>query len=183
MNKRYIDFVPAKRGQVDLKASPFSKSEVKTTTKAPEKKVVAKKTTPRTVSKVAPKTEIEKVKAAKIRATSRDTFESRKVSAVKKTIEKDTGKTVEKRADKVTHGAKMEIPKNPFIANPKVSKRPLSKNVYKKEVKAPKEEPKGPVTIIEKPEKGAHVGLVVTIILTIVLGATAGTVAFLLLPK
>ncbi len=47
----------------------------------------------------------------------------------------------------------------------------------------PKEEPKGPVTIITKPEKDSHVGIIVTIIMTIILGATAGTVAFLLLPK
>ena len=47
----------------------------------------------------------------------------------------------------------------------------------------PKEEPKGPVTIITKPEKDAHVSMVVAVILTIILGAAAGTVAFLLLPK
>ena len=66
-------------------------------------------------------------------------------------------------------------------------KRPLSKNVYKKTAPvakvAAKEEPKGPVTIITKPEKDAHVSVIVTIIITIILGAAAGTVAFLLLPK
>lgn len=84
-----------------------------------------------------------------------------------------------KKEDKSTYKA----PKSPFINQDKVKKRPLSKNVYKKEVKAPKEEPKGPVTIITKPDKDAHVSLVVTIILTIILGAAAGTIAFLLLPK
>ena len=59
----------------------------------------------------------------------------------------------------------------------------LSKNVYKKKVVVPKEEPSGPTTIIEKPEKDSKVGMVVAIILTIILGAAAGTVAFLLLPK
>ena len=63
-------------------------------------------------------------------------------------------------------------------------KRPLSGNIYRKEIAAAvKEEPKGPVTIIAKPEKNSHVGVIVTIILTIILGAAAGTVAFLLLPK
>ena len=39
------------------------------------------------------------------------------------------------------------------------------------------------VTIISKPEKDTKVGRVVAIILAIILGAAAGTVAFLLLPK
>lgn len=73
-------------------------------------------------------------------------------------------------------------PKTPFINQDKVVKRPLSKNVYQKKV-ATKEEVKGPVTIITKPEKSTKVSLIVIIILTIILGAVAGTVAFLLLPK
>lgn len=76
-----------------------------------------------------------------------------------------------------------KTPSSPFINQDKVLKRPLSKNVYPKKIEVPKEEPKGPVTIIAKPEKQAHVSLIVAIILTIILGAAAGTVAFLLLPK
>lgn len=82
--------------------------------------------------------------------------------------------------------ATYQPPKNPFINQGKVEKRPLSKNVYAKRTPLPKEileEPKGPVTIISKPEKDANVGLIVAVILTIILGAAAGTVAFLLLPK
>lgn len=80
---------------------------------------------------------------------------------------------------------KMKIPRNPFVNTAKIPKRPLSKNVYapKKKVVAPAEEPQGPVTIIAKPEKNSKMGLIVTVILTIILGAAAGTVAFLLLPK
>ena len=77
----------------------------------------------------------------------------------------------------------MKIPKYPFINQEKVKKRPLSTNVYRKEIKTPVEEPKGPITIISKPEKDAHASLIITVILTIILGAAAGTVAFLLLPK
>lgn len=40
-----------------------------------------------------------------------------------------------------------------------------------------------PAAIIEKPKKESRVGLIITIIITIILGAAAGTVAFLLLPK
>ena len=79
-----------------------------------------------------------------------------------------------------------KAPKPTFINQNKVQKRPLSSsgNVYRKQLaKAVKEEPKGPVTIIAKPEKEKHIGIIVTIIITIILGAAAGTVAFLLLPK
>ena len=69
-----------------------------------------------------------------------------------------------------------------------VNKRPLSKNVYQKkattEVSSKEvKESSEPVTIINKPEKDSKVGLIVTILITIILGAAAGTVAFLLLPK
>ena len=83
-----------------------------------------------------------------------------------------------------------------FINVGKVEKRPLSKNVYarktsttvtpKEKMKATsktKEDSKKPVMIIAKPEKDSKVGLIVAVILTIILGAAAGTVAFLLLPK
>ena len=76
------------------------------------------------------------------------------------------------------------LAKPAFVNTEKVRKRPLSKNVYQKKVVTPREEtPSAPVTIIDKPEKDSKVGLIVTIIITIILGAAAGTVAFLLLPK
>lgn len=85
------------------------------------------------------------------------------------------------------------VPRAQFINQDKVKKRPLSKNVYQKQVatnkpvKSVKETPTKkngkPVTIISKPEKDSKVGMVVAIVLTIILGAVAGTVAFLLLPK
>lgn len=77
------------------------------------------------------------------------------------------------------------VPKARFVNTEKVAKRPLSKNVYAKKIPVvPKEEkPQAPVKIIDKPEKDSKVGLIVTIIITIILGAAAGTVAFLLLPK
>ena len=77
----------------------------------------------------------------------------------------------------------MKLPKPAFVNTEKVNKRPLSKNVYQKKVETPEEKPSAPVTIINKPEKDSKVGLVVTIIIAIILGAAAGTVAFLLLPK
>lgn len=75
------------------------------------------------------------------------------------------------------------VPKTPFINQGSVAKRPLSKNVYQKKVQPTKEGNQGPVAIISKPEKDSKAGVVVGIILTIILGAAAGTIAFLLLPK
>lgn len=98
---------------------------------------------------------------------------------------KPVEKPVQKSTKTGASGA-FKPPVTAFINSEKVVKRPLSKNVYqkqpaKKSIKTV--EPKGPVTIIAKPEKDAHVSIVVTIIITIILGAAAGTVAFLLLPK
>lgn len=78
-----------------------------------------------------------------------------------------------------------------FINVGKIEKRPLSKNIYVRDASgtsAPKQQEKAeaskkPVVIIAKPEKDSKVGLIVAVILTIILGAAAGTVAFLLLPK
>lgn len=98
-----------------------------------------------------------------------------------KTSRAKTG-LIEERNRKVSSSTAFAAPRSPFINQDKVVKRPLSsRNVYQKPVA--KEEKKGPVTIITNSEKDSKVGLLVTIILTIVLGAAAGTVAFLLLPK
>ena len=87
--------------------------------------------------------------------------------------------------------ASYKVPATPFINQDKVAKRPLSKNVYAAPKKgagvtspvvADKKTGKT-TTIIDKPEKDSRMGMVVAIILTIILGAVAGTVAFLLLPK
>ncbi len=115
--------------------------------------------------------EIAKIKAQKV---------------VEKPVENYVKKSVEKPKEQAAVKEKADtyqMPKTPFINQGKVEKRPLSKNVYAKKIAVATEEPKGPVTIISKPESQAHVGLIVTIILTIILGAAAGTVAFLLLPK
>lgn len=101
-----------------------------------------------------------------------------------KSVTSTSVKPVEKPVENSRKLKTYQTPKNPFVNKNKVQKRPLSKNVYaKKEVAPPKEAEQGPVTIISKPDKPAHAGTIVTIILTIILGAAAGTVAFLLMPK
>ncbi len=79
--------------------------------------------------------------------------------------------------------AKRNEVKPAFVNTEKVAKRPLSNSVGKPKTVVPEETPSGPVTIIDKPASDSKVGLIITIILTIILGAAAGTVAFLLLPK
>lgn len=120
---------------------------------------------------VQQKSELAEAKATKVAA-------KKVVRLVEKPVEKPE-KTEKKAEDK----AKMKIPKSPFINQGKVAKRPLSKNIYERTVKPTEEKPTGPVTIISTPEKDTKVGRVVAIILAIILGAAAGTVAFLLLPK
>ena len=118
----------------------------------------------------ASKSELAEAKAVKVGA--------KKVEKPAKAVEKPVEKS-----EKIESKAEMKIPKSPFINQAKVPKRPLSKNIYERTVKPTEEVPTGPVTIISKPEKDAKVGRVVAIILAIILGAAAGTVAFLLLPK
>lgn len=173
MNKRYIDFVPKKAAAPKVtskKVMPEVRAKVapKTATKSASKMATrpASKATSNPVPKVMPKTTPKAEKSA---------------SEPAKEAKTDISATEKKQEAK-----KLRLPSSKvFINTEKVEKRPLSKNVYKprKIVVTPKEEPKGTVTIIEKPEKDSKMGLVVTIIITIILGAAAGTVAFLLLPK
>lgn len=113
---------------------------------------------------------------------------------LKKSTKKNSGIKAEVGANAVGGGHAMtqtgakgnntyNVPKSPFINQGSVAKRPLSKNVYQKKVQPTKEGNQGPVAIISRPEKDSKAGVVVGIILTIILGAAAGTIAFLLLPK
>lgn len=225
MNKKYMDFVPAKpKGKGSVRNVVVEKKVVKSTpkvaSKAVQKTVKSKKQEKieevqkekviledsfsigaETFSlKKEPnygviedfrpkfvKTEVEKRPLSHSHFTSEKSVlseaKSKKVGmrGVEKPVEKvkETGKNGKDSEDK----AKMKIPKSPFINQTKVPKRPLSKNVYERKVEPTKEKMTGPVTIIAKPEKDSKVSLVVTIILTIILGAAAGTIAFLLLPK
>lgn len=154
MKKQYIDFVPSSK---------------------------AKKTT-----KPAAKKQMPVVGAKQVRQSTDEVRKAKSQVVKARTVRKPVEKSVEKVT--VKQRSTFVPPKATFINQEKVVKRPLSKNTYQKRVEEslknkPKEEPQGPVTIISKPEKDAKVGVIVTIIITIILGAAAGTVAFLLLPK
>lgn len=206
MKKQYMDFVPAKSGKGAVKgktsdtrvgvtrASSASKSggaarsAVARSTRSTVSRTMAKKPVVRTrvVSKEASYQEFEELDSLRILAEEARTkkIEEKPVTAKEvKAVKAAKAKKVDfdKKGKKVKDS--YQIPRNPFINQGRVAKRPLSKNVYQKKVETPVEEPKGPVTIIAKPEKDSKVGLIVTIIITIILGAAAGTVAFLLLPK
>lgn len=184
MNKKYIDFVPAKNTRPTVRrkvaqptpkkvtaAQPVTKKTVKSTP------VVSKNTKLGVVEELSP-TSAGRVANAGHFVVSKSAVKTAKAKKVGVKAVEEKPKEIHKKSDDSTY----RTPKTRFINQDKVKKRPLSKNVYKKEVK-PVKESTAPVTIITKPEKDAKVSLVITIILTIILGAAAGTVAFLLLPK
>ncbi|MBR2855477.1 hypothetical protein IKG64_01555 [Candidatus Saccharibacteria bacterium] len=108
-----------------------------------------------------------------------------------KTKGNSTRATMEQEAKVSGVNVAYNLPRTPFINQDKVAKRPLSKNIYQKEIDALAKSSStvaGGVSnkaaaIISKPEKESKMGVIIAIILTIILGAVAGTVAFLLLPK
>ena len=119
-----------------------------------------------------------------------------KPAAVSKSVAATKGTSAPKPAVKTTSksavksGVASKGPRGPrttaFVNVNKIEKRPLSRSGYAN-VRRPapykREEPKAPEKIIIKPEKDSNAGLIITIVVTIILGAAAGTVAFLLLPK
>ena len=205
MNKRYMDFVPArgkklepkpvKRPEVPKKPVVITKSAMPVMGRA-EKAVAkpAEKTLAKSVSRIEAKKDaklgiVEDLGVRGGSSVSARHFEEKR-SEVRELKAKKVGIREEKKVSSAekARGLKTKVdetfktPKTQFINQDKIEKRPLSKNVYRKTVVA-KEDVQGPVTIIAKPEKSAKISLVLTIIITIILGAAAGTVAFLLLPK
>lgn len=204
MNKKYIDFVPAKRVE---KGVPVKRAEVVTKKAVPAKLVEAPvrraTTVKRKVGTSARVVEIPTKKAKEsalrtgrvhgvmYRAVPEQKTEEglgviTSVGLVENSVENSGTEGVAQPSvseKKVADKKDYQIPKSPFISQVEVKKRPLSKNVYQKEIKATEETDKGPVTIIAKPEKDSKAGAVIAIIIAIILGAATGTVAFLLLPK
>lgn len=187
MNKRYIDFVPVKPNKEPVKPTPIKPTPVKATVKATPKE---------TPHFVVEKTEIEIIKARKIADHSLKTpaapVKHPIASATQPATPQKSVSTVSLTSQSIEHEPFNIEPAKPaaratqpqFINTTAIKKRPLSKNVYKKPLAEPiKEEPAATITIIDKPKKESKVGLIITIILTIIFGAAVGTVAFLLLPK
>lgn len=112
------------------------------------------------------RSDIEKIKAERL---------------LKKPIEKPVEKPVEepKKSDDLFRTPK----KSPFINTNLIEKRPLSKTNYRDRAPIVKEEESGPITIIDNEGKNSRFGLILTIVLTIILGAAVGTIAFLLVPR
>lgn len=223
MNKKYIDFVPAKKQPVAApqaprrapaaKAEPIHERPVRRTTRpvAQPREVIYTEESYEEVHLGAStdtfsiknepeygviedfrpkfvKTEVEKRPLSRSHFTPQasdiGTIKSQNITKNRKTSPVENPVENSKSTDRGTpQSSTLKLPKSPFITQAKVAKRPLSKNVYEKKIEPTKEKQTGPVTIIDKPEKEPLVGKIVTIVLTIILGAVAGTVAFLLLPK
>ncbi|MBR3143663.1 hypothetical protein IKF12_00445 [Candidatus Saccharibacteria bacterium] len=198
MNRRYIDFVPNSNPeptQVMPSRRDFRAETAETATSARAKAKVSTGAKQKTSTKA-----IDDVKVAKSKRVSAkpsavmgrgmiETANEKPLKSNKKAPAKTTATNAKEKEIIMQQAARKaddlnKTYKTPhFVNTEKVAKRPLSKNVYQKKIVEPKEEPQAPVTIIHKPEKDSKMGLIVTIILTIILGAAAGTVAFLLLPK
>ncbi len=186
MKKQYMDFVPVK-AQVKKKkvATGASKNVPKAQASVAPKPVsrVQPKVAPKAQVKIASKPVAKVAPKAQPKVADKVGFAGEKKPALGR-VENLNAKFVKSDVPKrPLSRSTYQVPKSQLVQQGKANKRPLSvKNVYP-EKKAKKEEPKGPVTIITKPEKQAHAGMIIAIILTIILGAAAGTVAFLLLPK
>ena len=203
MKKRYIDFVPAKKGAAAKKPvvkKPVAKKPVKRVVKripaanplldeeVVVEEIFAERELPAGVSKGGAKLgTIENVQPKFVKTEVKKRPLGKKPAAK---VAKPAAKTAAKPAVKTTLKAapKKAAPlgqRAKFINADKIQKRPLSKSTApRKPVIVPKiEKPSAPERIISKPEKDSKAGLISAIILTIILGAAAGTVAFLLLPK
>ena len=195
MNKRYIDFVPAKK---DIPKGGIAKAKsIKVEKKAAPKPIK------RIVKKIPPANPLldEEIEIEEIFAEKEEPKKPVKpVAKPAKPAPKVAAKPVKPAAKVAAKPATPVKPAKPakvgplgqrakFINTNKIEKRPLSAvAARKKPVIAPKTpeitaKPKAPEKIITKPEKDSKAGLIIAIILTIILGAAAGTVAFLLLPK
>ncbi len=185
MNKKYMDFVPqtAVKAKTAKSTTELEVEEILTITPEPKDTAAAAK-----AKKISSRMPVfGKKTAARIMGEGMVKSAEAPKSTTKKPAAKKPELTDEILQDAVKKAEKddktLNLPKARFVNTEKVTKRPLSKNVYQRKIETPEEKPTGPVTIISKPEKDSRVGMVVTIIITIILGAAAGTVAFLLLPK
>lgn len=195
MSKKYMDFVPKtsakpkkptpKPAKPKKPATPPVKS---VTPKKPASKPVSKNTSLGVIEELSPKARQTHASKSHFtpKASELKTAKAQKVGL--KAPATPTKSAVPAKTQATKPGLKptkntYQPPKTPFINQDKVKKRPLSKNIYRKTPTSTKETPQKPVTIISKPGKDSNIGLVVAIILTIILGAAAGTIAYLLLPK
>lgn len=212
MKQRYIDFVPAKKdipkGGI-AKAKSIKVAEKQPVEKKPIKKIVKK--IPPANPLLDEEIEIEEIFAEKeeLKKAPKPAVKPNFVKTEVKKRPLGAAKAKAAVAKKPAVATKPAVPAKPaatakpaevkrsaplgqrakFINTNKIEKRPLSAvAAHKKPVIVPKTpelmaKPKALEKIIAKPEKDSKAGLIIAIILTIILGAAAGTVAFLLLPK
>ena len=173
MKRQYMDFVPTKSTKPTVTHTEKSASPVIST----HKTTIISTTTSRQVRATAPRPTM-------VQKTVPGASASPKLGVIEDlSTQGSSTPTSHVLAPEPQSKSLKSIKAQKFINQDKVAKRPLSKNVYRKNVEPAKESTKKPVTIIAKPEKDTKVGVIITIIITIILGAAAGTVAFLLLPK
>ena len=227
MNKRYIDFVPAKnsipKGGMAKPKSIKVSAKTETPKPKPVKKVVRKipaanplldeevvveeifaerKESVKKSSNLQPKfvkTEVKKRPLGVRGMANKSAMVVKKPAGVSvaaggakvATTSKAMKTSVAAKVGVTGTASKKFAPlgqRTKFLNTDKIQKRALGRTASRvKPVPVPKIElakkSKAPEKIIAKPEKDSKAGLIIAIILTIILGAAAGTVAFLLLPK
>lgn len=190
MSKKYMDFAPVKQKPASKRVAATRKPTAVRQSVGPSSVRTAKPTIvipEATAKKPAARKDVASSGATVSKSAVRTTTSASHV--IRKTEVRNSssgGNAGDQSVFAIKTSAKLgEIEDlNPKFVRTDVPKRPLSKNVYQKKVAEPQQPAnQKPVTIITKPKKESYVGVVVTIILTIIFGAVAGTVAFLLLPK
>ena len=174
MNKRYIDFVPVSK----TKNTPKVVKNISSVKVAKSQKVggarVVRKTIMEKETKVVMKT------ASVSGSGSPAMIQAKKVQATKSVSSENSaiegGLSVKSKNE-------AKIPQVNFINQEKVVKRPLSKNIYMKEIEEIEEKSKAPEVIISEEGKKSKMGVFVAVIVAILLGIAAGTAVFFILPK
>lgn len=205
MNKKYMDFVPAKSGKMQgtskLVTTKIVEEEILTVTS--EDVFVSDdlfldkvdNSSARFVRTDVPKRPLSQKPLKREPLTAGDALAAMKAQDIRakknirppKRAKKITNDMAGMALDAKTKKDIYQTPKTQFINQEKIVKRPLSRNIYLKEIEKNDEvvakEPKNIVIASSKPEKKSKLKTFFAIVLTIIVGAAAGAVAFLLLPK
>ena len=205
MNKRYIDFVPVDKRTVKKPTPSNAAPRVKAAAGGAAGVAAARTATARAATGAKTVAAVKKPAPLQVRKGAPRRMTPPKPTRTGVASDVPLGQIFEEKpfpagvtVTKMRPKAKTVGPDGPLITKylntDKIEKRPLS-NTYKKraavtpreavktQIKETQKKTKTPERIILKPEKDSKAGMIIAVILTIILGAAAGTVAFLLLPK
>lgn len=173
MKKRYMDIIPGR---------PVHKQPAPRPAPAP-KPVVSKQPAPRPAPASKQPTPLTASPKKPAQPVAYGVIEDYAPISDRPKSQKPTPKSPDSTSPAPLSSKTFTPPAPAFINTEKIEKRPLSKNFYPRPSVKAEEPSTAPIAIITPPEKDSRSGLIIAIILTIILGAAAGTVAFLLFPR